>query len=137
MGLFDMFKGSPPELTPKLTLAVALLHMIHADGEVEAEEIGQVLQALGNDKSLFDNAGKYAKSKDVDTFLAESAALLNAEQKLYVLLNLLDSLTADGVAAPEEQSLFSRFMSAYDINEQALQPYAMGISAKNNRKVLE
>jgi len=54
MGLFDMFKGSPPDLTPKLALAVGLLHMIHADGAVEAEEIGQVLQALGNDKTLFD-----------------------------------------------------------------------------------
>ena len=71
MGLFDMFKGAAPALTPKLVLAVGLLHMIHADGEVEAEEIGQVLQALGNDKALFDDAGKYAKSKDVDAFLAE------------------------------------------------------------------
>ncbi|MCF8165025.1 MAG: TerB family tellurite resistance protein [Sulfuritalea sp.] len=137
MGLFDMFKGSPPELTPKLTLAVALLHMIHADGEVEAEEIGQVLQALGNDKALFENAGKYAKSNDVDAFLAESAKLLNDDQKLCVLLNLLDSLMADGVAAPQEQSLFSRFMSAYGVSEQTLQPYALGVSVKNNRKVLE
>ncbi|NCV88053.1 MAG: TerB family tellurite resistance protein, partial [Oxalobacteraceae bacterium] len=38
MGLFDMFKGAPPELTPKLSLAVGLLHMINADGHVEAEE---------------------------------------------------------------------------------------------------
>ena len=111
--------------------------MIHADGEVEAEEIGQVLQALGNDKTLFDDAGKYAKSKDVNAFLAESAALLNADQKLCVLLNLLDSLMADGVAAPEEQALFSRFMTAYGVSEETLQPYALGISAKNNRKVLE
>ena len=37
MGLFDMFKGAPPKLTPKLALAVGLLHMIHSDGEVEAE----------------------------------------------------------------------------------------------------
>ena len=137
MGLFDMFKGSPPDLTPKLTLAVGLLHMIHADGAVEAEEIGQVLQALGNDKTLFDNAGRYAKSKDLDAFLAESAALLNADQKLCVLLNLLDSLLADGVAAPQEQALFSCFMSAYGVSEQSLEPYAMGISIKNNRKVLD
>lgn len=137
MGLFDMFKGSPPELTPKLALAVGLLHMIHVDGEVEAEEIGQVLQALGNDKSLFENAGKYAKSKDIEVFLSESAALLNADQKLCVLLNLLDSLMADGVAAPQEQALFSRFMSAYGVSEQTLQPYALGISMKNNRKVLD
>ncbi len=136
MGLFDMFKGAPPALTPKLVLAVGLLHMIHADGAVEAEEIGQVLQALGNDKALFDDAGKYAKSKDVDAFLAESATLLNEDQKLCVLLNLYDSLLSDGVAAPEEQALLNRFMTAYGVSESALQPYALGISVKNNRKIL-
>ncbi len=68
MGLFDMFKGTPPTLTPKLALAVGLLHMIHADGEVEAEELGQVLQALENDKALFEDAGKYAKVNNVDAF---------------------------------------------------------------------
>lgn len=137
MGLFDMFKGAPPALTPKLVLAVGLLHMIHADGAVEAEEIGQVLQALGNDKALFEDAGKYAKSKDVDAFLAESATLLNEDQKLCVLLNLYDSLLSDGVAAPEEQALLNRFMTAYGVSKGTLQPYALGISLKNNRKILE
>jgi len=46
-------------------------------------------------------------------------------------------LLADGVAAPQEQALFSRFMSAYGVSEQSLEPYAMGISVKNNRKVLD
>ena len=137
MGLFDMFKGAPPELTPKLSLAVGLLHMINADGQVEAEEIGNVLQALGNDKALMDAAGRYARAKDVDSYLAESAKLLNSDQKMCILLNLYDSLLADGVAAPEEQALFSRFMSAYGVSEQSLEPYAMGISIKNNRKVLD
>jgi uncharacterized protein YejL (UPF0352 family) len=85
---------------------------------------------------LFDDAGKYAKSKDVDAFLAESAALLNEDQKLCVLLNLYDSLLSDGVAAPEEQALLNRFMTSYGVSEATLQPYALGISVKNNRKVL-
>lgn len=136
MGLFDMFKGTPPTLTPKLALAVGLLHMIHAHGEVEAEELGQVLQALGNDKALFEDAGKYAKVNNVDAFLTESASLLNSDQKLCVLLNLYDSLLSDGVAAPEEQALLTRFMTAYGVSEETLKPYALGISVKNNRKVL-
>lgn len=137
MGLFDMFKGAPPELTPKLSLAVGLLHMINADGHVEAEEIGNVLQALGNDKALLDAAGRYARAKDIDSYLAESAKLLNAEQKMCILLNLYDSLLADGVAAPEEQALFSRFLSAYGVSEQSIEPYTLGIALKNNREVLE
>ena len=137
MGLFDMFKGAPPELTPKLSLAVGLLHMINADGQVEAEEIGNVLQALGNDKALMDAAGRYARAKDIDSYLAESAKLLNADQKMCILLNLYDSLLADGVAAPEEQALFSRFLSAYGVSKQTIEPYTLGIALKNKREVLE
>ena len=137
MGLFDMFKGAPPELTPKLSLAVGLLHMINADGQVEAEEIGNVLQALGNDKALMDAAGRYARAKDIDSYLAESAKLLNADQKMCVLLNLYDSLLADGIAASEEQTLFSRFLSAYGVSEQTIEPYTLGIALKNKREVLE
>ncbi|MFM7633285.1 MAG: TerB family tellurite resistance protein [Betaproteobacteria bacterium] len=137
MGLFDMFKGAPPELTPKLSLAVGLLHMINADGHVEAEEIGNVLQALGNDKALLDAAGRYARAKDIDSYLAESAKLLSADQKMCILLNLYDSLLADGVAAPEEQILFSRFLSAYGVSEQTIEPYTLGIALKNKREVLE
>ena len=137
MGLFDMFKGAPPELTPKLSLAVGLLHMINADGHVEAEEIGNVLQALGNDKALLDAAGRYARAKDIDSYLSESAKLLNADQKMCILLNLYDSLLADGVAAPEEQALFSRFLSAYGVSEQSIEPYTVGIALKNKREVLE
>jgi uncharacterized tellurite resistance protein B-like protein len=137
MGLFDMFKGAPPELTPKLSLAVGLLHMINADGHVEAEEIGNVLQALGNDKALLDAAGRYARAKDIDSYLAESAKLLNADQKMCILLNLYDSLLADGVAAPEEQALFSRFLSAYGVSEQSIEPYTVGIALKNKREILE
>jgi uncharacterized tellurite resistance protein B-like protein len=137
MGLFDMFKGAPPELTPKLSLAVGLLHMINADGQVEAEEIGNVLQALGNDKALMDAAGRYARAKDIDTYLAESAKMLNGDQKICILLNLYDSLLADGVAAPEEQALFSRFLSAYGVSEQTIEPYTLGIALKNKREILE
>ena len=137
MGLFDMFKGAPPELTPKLSLAVGLLHMINADGHVEAEEIGNVLQALGNDKALLDAAGRYARAKDIDSYLTESAKLLNADQKMCILLNLYDSLLADGVAAPEEQALFSRFLSAYGVSEQSIEPYTVGIALKNKREILE
>jgi hypothetical protein len=45
-------------------------------------------------------------------------------------------LLSDGVAAPEEQALLTRFMTAYGVSEETLKPYALGISVKNNRKVL-
>ena len=42
MGLFDAFKSEPPKLTARLTLAVGLLYMLAADGQIEAEEVGQL-----------------------------------------------------------------------------------------------
>ena len=42
MGLFDAFKSEPPKLSPRLALAVGLLFMMAADGEIESEEIGQL-----------------------------------------------------------------------------------------------
>lgn len=78
MGLFDMFNGTPPELSPKLSLAVGLQHMVNADGQVEAEEIGNVLQGL-----------------------------------------------------------FRRFLSAYGVSEQTIEPYTLGIALKNKREILE
>ncbi|MEY2824725.1 MAG: hypothetical protein RLZ64_1263, partial [Pseudomonadota bacterium] len=48
-----------------------------------------------------------------------------------------DSLLADGVAAPEEQILFSRFLSAYGVSEQSIEPYTVGIALKNKREILE
>jgi hypothetical protein len=52
------------------------------------------------------------------------------------LLNLYDSLLSDGVAAPQDQALLDRFMTAYWVSQATLQPYALGISVKNNRKLL-
>ncbi len=40
MGLFDVFKSEPLKLSPRLALAVGLLYMMAADGEIESEEIG-------------------------------------------------------------------------------------------------
>ncbi len=41
MGAFDAFKSTPPSHTPRLSLAVGLLFMMAADGQVEEEEVGQ------------------------------------------------------------------------------------------------
>jgi len=33
--------------------------------------------------------------------------------------------------------LFSRFLSAYGVSEQTIEPYTLGIALKNKREVLE
>ena len=58
MGLFDVFKGdSAQAMTPKMALGASLLYMMSADGNVEQEEIGQLVSVLGGDRAAFTPAG--------------------------------------------------------------------------------
>lgn len=136
MGLFDMFKGDAAQpMTPKLAFATSLIYMMAADGQIEEEEIGQLLSAIGGDRPLLDNAVKYARKNNVDTFLQQAAPALSEPQKLCVLANLCDSLLADGSAAPAEQALFGRFLTAFQVSEERFRPYFEVIAMKNDRSV--
>ena len=69
MGLFDVFKSEPIKLTPRLTLAVGLVFMMAADGQIEEEEIGQIQSVVGNDVDLIQSAIKYVRTVKIDQFL--------------------------------------------------------------------
>ena len=100
MGLFDMFKSDAgTEMTPHFAFVTALIYMIAADGEIQNEEIGQLLSVLGGEKSsngvigvgaqnekLLRNAQKYVQSNSPDKFLEEAAPLLTDAQKMCILL---------------------------------------------------
>ncbi len=136
MGLFDMFKGgNNEEMTPKLAFAAALLYMMSADGQIEEEEVGQLISALGGDRATLDAALKYARKHPVDAFLPQAAAILSEPQKLCILTNLADSLLADGNAAAAEQALFNRFLSGFGVSEEQFRPYFEVIVVKNDRSV--
>lgn len=136
MGLFDVFKGDAVQpMTPKLAFAASLIYMMSADGQIEEEEIGQLVSALGGDRPLLDSALKYVRKSNVDAFLQQAAPVLSEPQKLCVLTNLCDSLLADGAAAPAEQVLFGRFLSAFGVTEDRFRPYFEVIALKNDRSV--
>lgn len=137
MGLFDMFKGDAAQaLTPKLAFASSMIYMMASDGQIEEEEIGQLVAAIGGDRTLLDSALKYVRKTPIDAFFAQAPATLSAPQRLFVLTNLCDSLLADGSAAPAEQALFGRFLAAFEVSENTFRPYFEVIALKNNRSVL-
>ena len=74
MGLFDVFKSEPIKLNPYLSLAVGLLYMMAADGQIEDEEVGQLRTVFGKDDAVIQTALKYLRSNTLDQFLSESAA---------------------------------------------------------------
>jgi len=148
MGLFDMFKSdSGTQMTPHLAFAISLIYMISADGNVENEEIGQLLSVLGgeskngvigvgaNNRQLLDNAMKYTQRNSPDTFLSEVSATLTDAQKMCILTNLVDSLLSDGAADPTEQQLFNKFLQAFGVAEERFRPFFEVISLKNDRTV--
>jgi len=135
MGLFDMFKSEPPKLSPRMALAAGLLYMIASDGQIEEEEIGQLQSVVGGDRALLESALKYLRGVPFDQFLQAAPGVLNEAQRLCLLVNACDSLLADGVAAPQEQAMFGRLLSALGMSEEQFGPYFQTIAVKNNRSV--
>ena len=135
MGLFDAFKSEPPKLSPRLALAVGLLFMMSADGEIESEEIGQLQSVVGGDGDLIQTAVKYIRSIKYEQFLADASALLNSQQKLSVLINMADSLLSDGNADSAEQKTFSQALTAFGMTEDVFKSHFETIALKNNRSI--
>jgi len=135
MGLFDVFKSEPLKLSPKLALAVGLLYMMAADGEIESEEIGQLQSVVGGDQELINTAVKYLRSVKYEQFLADAAALLNERQKLCLLINMADSLLSDGRAEQSEQQAFGKALSQFGMTEDGFKGYFETLAIKNNRAI--
>lgn len=149
MGLFDLFKGdkSTEGMTPHFAFATSLLYMMQSDGEMDHEEIGQLLAVLGgeekngvigvgaNNRELLDRAMKYIRSHSVEKFLSESAPILTDAQKICILINLVDSSLADGEPEREEQELFTKFLNGFGITEERFTPFFEVIMLKNDRSV--
>jgi uncharacterized tellurite resistance protein B-like protein len=148
MGLFDMFKGDKGEqMTPHFAFATSIIYMMGADGEMDNEEVGQLLAVLGGEKSgntigvgannrqLLDKAVVYARNTPLDTFLNEATPLLNDAQKMCILTNLIDSSLADGEPEPEEQAMFGKFLQAFGVSEERFRPFFEVIALKHDRGV--
>ncbi|MBD0382504.1 tellurite resistance TerB family protein [Paenibacillus sedimenti] len=149
MGLFDLFKGdkSTEGMTPHFAFATSLLYMMKSDGEMDHEEIGQLLAVLGgeekngvigvgaNNRELLDRAMKYTRNNPIEKFLQEAAPILTDAQKICILINLVDSSLADGEPEKEEQVLFAKFLNGFNISEERFTPFFEVISLKNDRSV--
>jgi uncharacterized tellurite resistance protein B-like protein len=110
-----------------------------ADGEMDEEEIGHLISVLGRNatRQQLDAIVRFARATPVEQFIAEAAGKLRPDQKLCILLNMIDSAMSDGEAEPEEQKLVIGFMRAFGLTEAELEPHFRSLSAKNDRAVLD
>jgi uncharacterized tellurite resistance protein B-like protein len=126
------------ELTPYLSLAVASVYMVAADGHVADEEMGQLISMFGGDEALVRDAVEYIKQhNDLEGFIATANDMLNGEQKEVMVINLLDTLLADGHADESEKELFFMFANAFGIEQSTLETYFDIISKKNNFSIFQ
>jgi len=149
MGLFNMFKGqeTTEAMTPRLALAVSLLYICAADGEMDPEEVGGLLAILGGQsgrggvgfsneaKQVLDSAVRYTRKTRPPEFLAQAAPMLTEAQKFAILVNMLDSALSDGQPEVEEQQLFNQFLVAFGVTEERFKPFFDVIMLKYERAV--
>lgn len=152
MGLFDMFKGDKgQDMTPHKALTCSMLYIMAADGEIDPEEVGQLLSVIGGENrngtivvgggnpNLIKESVNYIRNNSWTAFLEQIKAgnVLNEEQKLYILVNMLDSSLSDGEAEPQEGQMIMRFCESFGVSESQFKTYYDVIVFKNNRKIFK
>lgn len=139
--MFGMFKTQAPalDLTPRNCLVASLLYCMASDGEMDQEEIGHLLSVMGPraSREALDTALRYCRATPVEQFAAAAAARLSPEQKLCIVLNMIDSAMSDGQAEAQEQTLVMNMVRAFGLTEAELEPHFRSLTAKNDRAVLD
>jgi uncharacterized membrane protein YebE (DUF533 family) len=139
--MFNLFKSQAPafDLTPRNCLVAALLYCMASDGEMDEEEVGHLLSVMGPraSREALNAALRYCRATPAEAFATEAGAKLRPEQKLCILLNVIDSAMSDGEAEPQEQQLVMGFMQSWGLSQADLEPHFRTLSAKNDRAVLD
>ena len=126
----------PIELTPFLSLAVALLYMLMADGEIDDHESSQLQAVIGGNQDVLELAFEYVETISLDQFLKDAPAVLSNEDKLCILCNLCDCLLADGVCEQVEDELFQKICISFGYSAKSFTTYYSAISLKNAKSLL-
>jgi len=126
----------PVELTPHLSLVTGVIYMMIADGEVSEQESSHLQSIIGGNEEVLHRALGYVEANSIDEYLETLPKILSNAQKVCILMNICDSIMADGELADDEKELFSRFLAAVGLTEESFKPYLRAISVKNERDIL-
>lgn len=126
----------PVELTAHLSLVTGVIYMMIADGEVSEQESSHLQSIIGGNEDVLHRALSYVEANSIDEYLETLPKILSNAQKVCILMNICDSIMADGELADNEKELFSRFLAAVGLTEESFKPYLRAISVKNERDIL-
>lgn len=131
LGRYAGVREDRQPMTPHLALASALLYMLTSDGSIGAQEIGQLESVIGEFEDLQKVALRYVRTVKMKAFLDEASVVLKPEQKLYILINVCDSMLADGEVANIEDKLFLSMLHSFGYNEASFARFHQVIETKN------
>ena len=120
-------------LTPQIALAASVLYMMSADGSMAAEEVGQLQVVIGQSQTLLKASLKYVKEIKFHQFIKLAAPLLNQSQRLCVLMNVCDSMLADGRIDILEKNLFKRMLAEFGVSEANFNGHFKNLFLKNEK----
>jgi uncharacterized tellurite resistance protein B-like protein len=130
LGEFNLAAASS-SMTPHLALAVSVLYMMSADGSIDKHEIGRLETLVAEFEGLQKLAVLYVKKTKRDRFIQEAAYALNQAQKNFILLNVYDTMSSDGVIAVNEDKIFSALLTAFGTSDTEFAPYVQVLEDKN------
>ena len=124
-----------PSLTPRLCVVAAILYMMAVDTDISEYEASQLQAVVGTDADTLKRAIAYSEKNSVEQFLNEAPALLDQRVRLCLLMNVCDSLMADGVMVASEEQLFNRMLAAMGFAKASFQPYFDAITIKDKTSI--
>ena len=126
-------------MTAKKAYATAFVFIIAADkkvGKWEPVKLKAALKGIVDDDEISEfikQCIEYANKNSLETFVQESAQVLNGKQRLCLLLNLLDSISSNGKIAVDDEVVFRIISKAYRFGKKELKDYEEMISIKNDK----
>jgi len=123
-------------LTPYLSVVVAIMYMMAADGNIDEKEISQLQSVIGADDQALRRAVAYAQTHQVEQFLQDAPSMLDVDGRLCLLVNVADSLMADGDMQKVELQLFEQMLTAFGQTRRSFQPHFDALAAKGRMSLL-
>lgn len=125
------------ELNPKLILAISLLHMANANGDIANEQMMYLMTVLHGDNKLISEANNYIKrsiqiGRTLQDFLDEARIILNKEQIEFLIINMIDIMLSDSNCDVHEERLLGFYLDSFDFNHEKYTNFKEMIFKKNN-----
>ncbi len=147
MGSADLFKAltqglegqaatGEVRLTPYLSIVVASLFLMTADGEISERDSGKLQSAIGADAEVLGRAVGYVRQHSLERFLHDLAGLLDARDRLCLLINVGDLLMVDGEFPAPRLKHFERLLATLGTTKAGFQSYFNTVAIKGRTSVL-